>query len=67
MCYRMPKLSTKLIVLPITPVSNQEAITEGFGRSKGETVYSQDIDGVTHLIYSGYIARKISKNDDGSR
>lgn len=67
MCYRMPKLSTKLIVLPITPVSNQEAITEGLGRSKGETVYSQDIDGVTHLIYSGYIARKISKNDDGSR
>ncbi len=59
MCYRMPKLSNKLIVLPITPVSEQEAITEGLGRSKGETVFSQDIDGETHLIYSGYIAKKI--------
>ena len=59
MCYRMPKLSNKLIVLPITPVSEQEAITEGLGRSKGETVYSQNIDGETHLIYSGYIAKKI--------
>ncbi|MDJ0834751.1 MAG: serine hydrolase domain-containing protein, partial [Gammaproteobacteria bacterium] len=55
--YRMPRLSDKLIVLPITPVSAQEAITEGLGRSKGETVYSLDIDGHKHLIYSGYIAR----------
>ncbi len=60
MCYRMPKLSDKLIVLPITPVSEQEAITEGLGRSKGETVYSQSIDGENHLIYSGYIARKVN-------
>jgi len=59
LCYRMPKLSDKLIVLPITPVSEQEAITEGLGRSKGETVYSQEIDGENHLIYSGYIARKV--------
>lgn len=60
MCYRMPKLSDKLIVLPITPVSEQEAITEGLGRSKGETVYSLMIDGEEHLIYSGYIAKKKS-------
>lgn len=60
MCYRMPKLSDKLIVLPITPVSEIEAITEGLGRSKGETVYSQLIDGDKHIIYSGYIARKLS-------
>lgn len=59
MCYRMPKLSDKLIVLPITPVSTKEAITEGLGDSKGETVYSLNIDGKTHLVYSGYIARKI--------
>jgi len=59
MCYRMPKLSENLIVLPITPVSEREAITEGLGRSKGETVYSQVIDGKEHLIYSGYIAEKI--------
>ncbi len=58
MCYRMPKLSDKLIVLPITPVSEQEAITEGLGRSKGETLYSREIDGNRYLIYSGYIARK---------
>lgn len=59
LCYRMPKLSEKLITLPITPVSEQEAITEGLGRSKGETVYSQMIDGKEHLIYSGYIAKKL--------
>lgn len=61
-CYRMPKLSDKLVVLPITPVSDTEAITEGLGRSKGETVYSQHIDGDDLLIYSGYIARKKSLN-----
>ena len=57
-CYRMPRLSDKLVVLPITPVSESEAITEGLGRSKGETVYHQQVDGEDLLIYSGYIARK---------
>lgn len=61
MSYRMPKLTDKLIVLPITPVSEQEAITEGLGRSKGETVFSQIIDGDKHITYSGYIARLVSK------
>ncbi len=60
MCYRMPKLSSSLIVLPITPVSSHEAITEGLGRSKGETIFSQNINGNIHLIYSGYIARKVN-------
>ncbi len=60
LCYRMPKLSSKLVVLPITPVSETEAITEGLGRSKGETVYSKLIDGQEYLIYSGYIARKVA-------
>jgi hypothetical protein len=58
MCYRMPKLSNKLIALPIMPVSEKEAITEGVGRSKGETVYFQEMDGFKYLIYSGYVARK---------
>jgi CubicO group peptidase (beta-lactamase class C family) len=57
-CYRMPQLSDKLVVLPITPVSETEAITEGLGRSKGETIYSRKINGEDLLIYSGYIARK---------
>ena len=57
-CYRMPQLSDKLVVLPITPVSETEAITEGLGRSKGETIYSRQINGEDLLIYSGYIARK---------
>ncbi len=59
-CYRMPKLSEKLVVLPITPVSETEAISEGLGRSKGETIYSRRIDGEDLLIYSGYIARRKS-------
>jgi hypothetical protein len=57
-CYRMPKLSTKLIVTPITPISEHEAITEGLGRAKGETIYVRNIDGLDYLIYSGYVARK---------
>lgn len=57
-CYRMPKLSEKLIVMPITPVSDKEAITEGLGRDRGETIYLRNIDGFDYLIYSGYVARK---------
>jgi CubicO group peptidase (beta-lactamase class C family) len=59
-CYRMPKLSNKLIVIPIMPVSEKEAITEGVGRSKGETVFMQQMDGFQYLIYSGYIAKQSS-------
>ncbi len=59
-CYRMPKLSNKLIVIPIMPVSEKEAITEGVGRSKGETVFMQKMDGFQYLIFSGYIAKKSS-------
>lgn len=62
-CYRMPRLSDKLIVMPITPVSEKEAITEGLGRARGETIYLQEIDGLNYLIYSGYIAKKADESN----
>lgn len=59
LCYRMPLLSEKMIFLPITPVSENEAITQGLGRARGETVASRIVEGEMQLIYSGFVAKKI--------
>lgn len=60
LCYRMPKLSDKMIFLPITPISENEAVTQGLGRARGETVLSEVTDNDTRLTYSGFVAKKIS-------
>lgn len=60
LCYKMPLLSEKMIFLPITPLSENEAITQGLGRARGETVASRIVGGEMQLIYSGFVARKIS-------
>lgn len=59
LCYRMPLLSEKLILLPIIPVSENEAITQGLGRGRGETVVSRIVEGEMQLIFSGFVAKKI--------
>lgn len=59
-CYRMPQLSDQMIFLPITAVSENEAVTQGLGRARGETVLSEVIDNELHLTYSGFVAKKIS-------
>ena len=47
----------------LKPVSDTQALLLGPLADSGETVRSVIINGVEHLAYSGYVARKI----DGSR
>ena len=56
--YRMPKLSHREIAVPITAVSDHEAITVGLGRTRGETVRIIEVDGDERLLYSGYEATR---------
>lgn len=56
--YRMPKLSHREIAVPITAVSDWEAITVGLGRTRGETVRIVQVNGEERLRYSGYEARR---------
>ena len=56
--YRMSKLSHREIAVPITAVSDHEAITVGLGRTRGETVRIVQVDGEERLRYSGYEARR---------
>ena len=39
----------------LQPLSDQEAVIAGLGRGKQETVRAKEIDGVTHLYYSGLV------------
>ena len=58
--YRLPRLTRQTIMLPIAPLSETEAITQGLGRAGGETVIARQADGETRLVFSGFVARKIS-------
>lgn len=57
--YKMPKLSNKIISVPIRPISDTEAIVLGLGRMRGEVLQVVMVDGKECLRYSGYIVRKI--------
>ncbi len=57
--YRMPKLSNKIISVPIRPISDSEAIVLGLGRMRGEVLQVVMVQGEECLKYSGYIVRKI--------
>jgi CubicO group peptidase (beta-lactamase class C family) len=57
--YKMPKLSNKLISVPIRPISDTEAIVLGLGRMRGEVLQVVMVKGKECLKYSGYIVRKI--------
>lgn len=43
----------------LQPLSDQEAIIAGLGRSRQETVRAKEIDGVSHLYYSGLVSAKL--------
>jgi CubicO group peptidase (beta-lactamase class C family) len=57
--YKIPKLSNKIISVPIRPISDTEAIVLGLGRMRGEVLQVVMVDGKECLRYSGYIVRKI--------
>lgn len=59
--YRMPKLSPLQIRLPLQPVSASEAIVVGLGRSRGDTVFLEIVDGQPQLRYSGYHAERLNQ------
>ena len=60
MSYQMPKLSPKIIQVPLRPISDVEAVILGLGRTRGETLRAVVVNGEERLRYSGYIGRKIS-------
>jgi len=63
MSYRLPKLSSALIQVPLRPISDSEAIILGLGRTRGETLRAVTVNGDERLRYSGFIGRKIDDNE----
>lgn len=59
--YRMPRLSVKDIHTPLAPITHNEAVTVGLGRTRGETIQIDKFDDSAkeYLIFSGLIAEKI--------
>lgn len=59
--YRMPRLSHKKVETPLAPITDNEAVTVGLGRTRGETVRIKRFDDTPkeYLIFSGLIAEKI--------
>lgn len=53
--YRAPHLSDQTIRVPIKPVSATEAVIEGLGRGRGETVSIVEVNGKQCLRFSGYL------------
>lgn len=43
----------------LQPLSDGEAVIAGLGRGKQETVRAQEIEGVTHVYYSGLVSTKL--------
>jgi CubicO group peptidase (beta-lactamase class C family) len=57
--YRAPHLSKRLVRLPLQPVSETEAVIQGFGRGRGETVQVVEINGKQCLKFSGFMGEPI--------
>ena len=60
MRYKMPLLSDRLIQSPLQPISDDEAIILGLGRTRGETIRAYQQDGQEFVHYSGYYGSKIN-------
>lgn len=43
----------------LKPVTDNEAVIHGLGRSKGETVQFVEVDGEMLMSYSGFLLRRI--------
>ncbi|MES9854347.1 MAG: serine hydrolase domain-containing protein [Candidatus Thiodiazotropha sp. L084R] len=59
--YRAPHLSQSLVRLPLQPVSENEAVIQGFGRGRGETVQIVEINGKQCLKFSGFMGEPIDE------
>ena len=67
MSYRMPSLSSKIIQVPVKPISDTEAIILGLGRTRGETLRAIEVDGEEQLRYSGFVGKKLEPGDHPAR
>ena len=57
--YHAPHLSDSRIRVPLKPVSATEAVIEGLGRGRGETVSIVEINGKQCLRFSGYMGEPV--------
>jgi CubicO group peptidase (beta-lactamase class C family) len=57
--YRAPHLSERPVRLPLRPVSENEAVIQGFGRGGGETVQIINLNGKACLKFSGYMGEPV--------
>jgi hypothetical protein len=58
MSYRLPVLTDQTVRLPLRPLSDDEAVIAGLGRTRGETVRMEERDGERLLRFSGFLARR---------
>jgi CubicO group peptidase (beta-lactamase class C family) len=58
--YRAPHVSQSLVGLPLQPVSENEAVIQGFGRGRGETVQIVTINGKQCLKFSGFMGEPVT-------
>jgi CubicO group peptidase (beta-lactamase class C family) len=61
--YRMPLLSDKRIDLPLTALDDEQAITTGLGRGRGETLLAEQTAEGEFLLYSGYLVKKVADDE----
>jgi hypothetical protein len=59
--YKVPHLSNRPIQVPLKPISTDEAVIEGLGRGRGETVRIVEIDGKQCLRFSGYMGEPVDE------
>ncbi len=57
--YRLPRLSKTKVNVPLVILNDTEAVIQGLGRTRGETVRIQTIDGKEHLRHSGFIGKRV--------
>jgi CubicO group peptidase (beta-lactamase class C family) len=57
--YRMPSLTAGAIQVPLGPIDERQAILQGLGRTRGETVRAIHTPAGERLRWSGLIARRL--------
>lgn len=59
--YRAPHMTDSVIRVPLKPISATEAVIEGLGRGRGETVRIVEVNGKQCLRFSGYTGEPIKR------
>jgi CubicO group peptidase (beta-lactamase class C family) len=65
MSYRMPRLTASTIRVPLRPIADDEAVIQGLGRHRGETVRFVRTDAGERLRFSGYLAEPVAEASPG--